>query len=55
MEQAVAEALAVLEAHPDYRILRRLHIPDGFYNGATGRLPVKRGLYIDTETTGKEP
>jgi DNA polymerase-3 subunit epsilon len=55
MEPAVAEALATLEGNPDYRILRRLHIPDGFYNGATGLHAVRRGLYIDTETTGKEP
>lgn len=54
MEPAVAHALSVLEGNPDYRILRRLQVPNGFYNPATGK-PVKRGLYIDTETTGKEP
>jgi DNA polymerase III, epsilon subunit and related 3''-5'' exonucleases len=54
MEPQVAEALAVLDGHPDYRILRRLKTPDGFYNAATG-LPVKRGIYLDCEASSAEP
>lgn len=50
----VAAALAVLEDNPDYRILRRLQPPAGFYSAATGGI-IQRGLYVDCETTGKEP
>lgn len=49
----VAAALAVLENNPDYRVLKRLQPPAGFYHPATGGL-VQRGIYLDTETTGKE-
>lgn len=54
MEPSVEHALAVLDQHPDYRILRRLKAPDGFYNPATGK-EVRSGLYVDTETTSAEP
>ena len=42
-------AAARLEAHPDYRVLRRLE--DDPRSGEAG--PVfRRGLYVDVETTG---
>jgi DNA polymerase-3 subunit epsilon len=47
------EALAkVLEAHPDYRVLRRL-VPQLQFTPATGP-GVQRLLVLDTETTGLE-
>jgi DNA polymerase-3 subunit epsilon len=48
------KALAILEKHPDYRVLKRFKVPKKMYHGPTG-LEIKRGLYVDTETTGKEP
>ena len=45
-----AEAMArTLEAHPDYRVLRRL-VPRLVFSAATG--PVATLLVLDTETTG---
>ena len=45
-----AEAMArTLEAHPDYRVLRRL-VPRLVFPAATG--PVATLLVLDTETTG---
>ena len=45
-----AEAMArALEAHPDYRVLRRL-VPRLVFPAATG--PVATLLVLDTETTG---
>lgn len=41
-----------LEAHPDYRVLRRLVIRDEFEAGVTGS--VVRGVILDTETTGMD-
>lgn len=47
--KALEEAAARLEAHPDYRVLRRLpDDPRSEDAGATFR----RGLYVDVETTG---
>lgn len=54
MEPAVAEALAVLQNHPDFRILQRLKIPTALYHGATGK-EIRRGLYVDCEATSAEP
>ncbi len=45
------EAMArLLEAHPDYRVLRRLPVQLRFVQQPTG--PVTRVLVLDTETTG---
>jgi DNA polymerase-3 subunit epsilon len=44
------EMAALLEAHPDYRVLRRLAPIHHFDRVAQG--PVKRILILDTETTG---
>ncbi|HYW57143.1 MAG TPA: 3'-5' exonuclease [Polaromonas sp.] len=45
------EAMArLLEAHPDYRVLRRLPVQLRFAHQPTG--PVTRVLILDTETTG---
>lgn len=51
----VAEAVATLENHSDYRVLRRLQPPDGFYHDATGNSAVRRGIYVDTEATSADP
>ncbi len=47
----IKEAVSVVEAHPDYRVLRRF-VPQYHYKHADDFLPLRRGLYIDTETTG---
>jgi DNA polymerase-3 subunit epsilon len=47
--QALEAAAARLEAHPDYRVLRRL--PDDPGSEGAGA-PVRRGLFVDVETTG---
>jgi DNA polymerase III subunit epsilon len=46
----VLEAVALLEAHPDYRVLRRLEVASDFGVRPTG--PVATAVVIDTETTG---
>lgn len=40
-----------LEQHPDYRLLRR-HVPVTRYRDPAGVTDLKRGLYLDVETTG---
>jgi len=40
-----------LDAHPDYRVLRRLQ-PRTCFNPVTEGLPCARGIVLDTETTG---
>ena len=49
-EQAVREAVALLTAHPDYRVLRRLEAASDF--GVRPAGPVASAVVIDTETTG---
>jgi DNA polymerase III subunit epsilon len=46
----VLEAVALLEAHPDYRVLRRLEVASDFGVRLAG--PVSTAVVIDTETTG---
>ena len=46
----VLDAVALLEAHPDYRVLRRLEVASDF--GARPAGPVAAAVVIDTETTG---
>jgi DNA polymerase-3 subunit epsilon len=50
--QALEAAAARLEGHPDYRVLRRL--PDAPHSEEAGA-PVRRGLFVDVETTGVDP
>lgn len=47
---AVEAAAARLDAHPDYRVLRRL--PDNPRSDGEVGPPVRRALYVDVETTG---
>lgn len=48
---ALEQAARLLEAHPDFRVLRRLHAVDSLYNGPIqGDLRV--GVAVDVETTG---
>lgn len=49
-DRAVADALALLEAHPDFRILRRLAVANEFGVHPAG--PVAAAVVLDTETTG---
>jgi len=51
-----AEALAILTANPDYRVLRRLVVADehAFAVNATGEACARLAV-IDTETTGLKP
>ena len=54
MDQAELDrAEALLNAHPDYRVMRRLAVHNGYGPPPSGR-PVLTGLIIDTETTGLE-
>ncbi|MEX2501152.1 MAG: 3'-5' exonuclease [Trueperaceae bacterium] len=48
-DDAARQAAATLDAHPDYRVLRRL--PDRPASDGAGE-PVRYGLYVDVETTG---
>lgn len=47
----IATAVEIVEAHPDYRLLRRFK-PISSYSSTPDELFVWRGLYVDTETTG---
>lgn len=54
MESDELEALAkILSSSPDYRILRRLKVKDG-YAEPPANAPRATGIVIDTETTGLE-
>jgi DNA polymerase-3 subunit epsilon len=48
----VDSAVALLEQHPDYRVLRKFK-PRGFYAEPTGA-PVRCGIYVDSETDGTD-
>jgi len=50
-DQTALEYAQALEAHPDYRVLRRLQRRD-VYNQALPGEQVYRGIYLDSETTG---
>lgn len=47
---ALAAAAALLEASPDFRVIRRLVVRDDFVGGVTE--PTAVGIVVDTETTG---
>jgi hypothetical protein len=54
MKQKEPEALAAaLEAHPDYRVLRRLDVTQAW--PALGGSEVSQAVVLDTETTGLDP
>ena len=49
----VEEAAETLDAHPDFRVLRRLRIADArVFAGSVAGEPCGRLAVIDTETTG---
>lgn len=54
MTITVAKALSVIQNNPEFRILRRLKVPTTFFHPAKGN-EIRRGLYVDTETTAAEP
>lgn len=50
---ALADALAIVEASPDHRVLRRVTMGPGAREGVDRDAePLHRGLFVDTETTG---
>ena len=49
-DQAVLDAVALLSAHPDYRVLRRLEVASEFGVRPSG--PTAAAVVLDTETTG---
>jgi DNA polymerase-3 subunit epsilon len=49
-DATVVAAAALLDKHPDFRVLRRLALHDDFDSRATG--PTASAIVIDTETTG---
>lgn len=49
-DAALEAAAALLEGHPDYRVLRRLVVQSDFGVAPTG--PVASAVVLDTETTG---
>ncbi len=50
VDEELLQALGIIEAHPDFRVLRRL-VPRQRYN-VLGDAPVFRAAYLDCETTG---
>jgi DNA polymerase-3 subunit epsilon len=48
----LTQALALVEASPDHRVLRRIKVELGLRIEESGFGPVHRGLFVDTETTG---
>ena len=51
MNPSPEDMARALDAHPDYRVLRRLQ-PRTSFNPVTEGLPCARGIVLDTETTG---
>ena len=49
-DEAVRDAVALLDAHPDYRVLRRLETAADF--GVRPAGPLASAVVLDTETTG---
>lgn len=49
----VSDAVALLDAHPDYKLIRRL-VPKKVSAPSDGKA-VSRGIVVDTETTGVNP
>jgi DNA polymerase-3 subunit epsilon len=49
-DQSVLDAAALLDAHPDYRVLRRLEVVSDF--GVRPAGPTAAAVVLDTETTG---
>lgn len=50
---AIAGAVQLLDAHPDFRIIRRI-VPCNSFAENDGRM-LSRGVVVDTETTGTDP
>lgn len=52
-EMAVEEATRLLDAHPDFKVIRRI-LPRQAYARNDGRV-LSKGVVVDTETTGIDP
>jgi len=50
IDSAVAEAVHLLESHPDFKIIRRI-TPRSSFAESDGRI-LSKGIVVDTETTG---
>lgn len=50
---SVSDAVGLLEAHPDYKLIHRL-VPKKAFTPSDGRA-VSKGIVVDTETTGVNP
>lgn len=50
---AIAEATRLLDAHPDFKVIRRISPRKAF--GESGGRVLKKGVVVDTETTGINP
>ncbi len=46
---------ARLDAHDDFRVIRRYRRPERYAASPTDDTVVRKGLYLDTETTGLDP
>ena len=53
LDTIVGEALELLNAHQDYRVLRKMKTRDAFAESAG--LTLSKGVIVDTETTGANP
>ncbi|MDO8788191.1 MAG: 3'-5' exonuclease [Sulfuritalea sp.] len=52
-ESAITDATRLLEAHPDFKVIRRVPLRTEFAEG-DGRA-LSKGVVVDTETTGLDP
>ena len=52
-DSAIADVVRLLDAHPDYKIIRRITHRKSFAE-SDGRV-LSRGVVVDTETTGTNP
>ncbi|HEX5363553.1 MAG TPA: 3'-5' exonuclease [Gallionella sp.] len=53
MDKAISNAVQLLEAHSDYKVVRRI-VPRKVFSEDDGRA-LSRGVVVDTETTGINP
>ena len=52
-ESAIVDATRLLEAHPDFKVIRRIPLRTAF--AEDGGRNLSKGVVVDTETTGLDP
>src|SRR5450759_1347297 len=52
-DSTIAEAIRLLDAHPDFKVVRRV-LPRAAFAESDGRA-LSKGVVVDTETTGINP